>query len=291
VSDESEVDDVEAALEEQQVDAPVAASTRDNPLRYSVLKEMKKSAEHARAAALRQSDGPSLAMRLGSGCHALTFGTPEVVVFEGKQRRGKEWTAFEKEHPGKVILNKKEFAKAKGMADSIKSHPVASRVLFAKDSILEQRIDWEWNGRKWRSTPDMRSFRTCGELKTSRCADPDWFWRDALRMSYHVQQAIYRRAIHQLTGVKPRDIYIFVVESVYPYVVTPFQLSERSLEHGDMLAQRWHEEFLRCEETGKWPGYTDGIAELDVYEIEDESEMAVARVMANDNGERANVAF
>lgn len=289
MTDAIDTDDLE--VDEAEETGPLATDTRDQPLRYSVLKAMKQSPRHALHQALRQSDGPSLALRLGSGCHGMTFGTPEVVQYNGKQRRGKDWEAFQEAHPGAVILNAKEYAKAKGMADSIAANEVARRVLFAPNVIREQRIDWEWNGRKWRSTPDAQMFRVLAELKTTRCADPAVFWRDALRLSYHCQLALYRRAIEQTTSVRPQSVYLFAVESVAPYVVTPFKLSERSLEHGDMLAKRWHEQFLKCEATGKWPGYTDGVEELDVYEIEDESAMEVERAMANDDGRRASVSW
>lgn len=281
VTDETETDDV----------APVATSTLDQPLRYSVLKCIKQSPAHARAAALRSGDGQTLSMRLGSGTHSLTFEDRPVVVYTGKQRRGKEWDEFAAANASAVILNIKEHAHAKGMADSIRSNPVAQRVLFDPKAIREERIDWEWNGRAWRSTPDMRSFRVLAELKTTRCADPAEFWRDALRMSYHVQLAIYRRAIEQVTGVRPREVYLFAVESAPPYVVTPFLLSERSLEHGDRLAKEWHERFLTCEATNDWPGYTRGIEELDVYDPEDELQVEVERAMAGDDGVRAEVSW
>jgi hypothetical protein len=278
--DESDLDD----------SAPVASDTRAQPLRYSVLKCMKQSPAHALHAALRPSDGPSLALRLGSGGHGLTFGTPEVVVYE-KRRAGNEWKEFEKANADKVILNPKEYRHAKGIADAIKANDVARRVLLGPEIIREERIDWTWSDRSWRSTPDARGFRVLAELKTTRCADPEFFWRDALRMSYHVQLAIYRRAIEQTTGVKPRDIYLFAVESKPPYVVTPFKLTERSLEHGDMLAQQWHERFLKCEAENNWPGYTTGVEELDVYDVDDEAAMEVERAMRNDTGERAEVRF
>lgn len=272
-------------------DAPIAESTLDQPLRYSVLKCMAKSPAHARDAMLRQGDGASLALRLGSATHALTFGDRPVVVYPGKQRRGKEWDEFAAANAHAVIVNAKEHAQARGMADSIRSHPVAARVLLAHEVIREQRIDWTWNGRAWRSTPDAYHFRTLAELKTTRCADPVKFWRDALNMAYHVQLALYRRAILETTGVKVRDVYLFAVESVRPYVVTPFMLSERSLEHGDMLARRWHEQFLKCEADNDWPGYSRGIEQLDIYDPEDEATFEVERAMANDDGQRASVTF
>ncbi len=316
---------------------PVADDTRSQPLRYSVLKLMGQSAQHARHAMLRGGGEQTLARRLGSGTHALLLGgatvqvssgltsahvaegvkaindNVEVRVFDGAVRNGAKWKAFLAENDGHVILLQREheqalriaelersgvvlvsaeqYERANRMADSIRANPVCQRVLFAKGTTYEKRIDWKWNGRTWRSTPDAYEFRTLSELKTTRCADPKRFHWDALRMGYHVQAAIYRRAIFETTGVKIRDAYLFAVESVPPYVVTPFLFSERSMDHGDMLARRWHDEFLECERTGEWPGYSKGVEELDVYDADDEMTMEVERVMANDSGERAAVSF
>jgi hypothetical protein len=316
---------------------PVANDTRSQPLRYSVLKLMSQSAQHAKHAMLRGGGEQTLARRLGSGTHALLLGGAtvqvssgltsdnvaagikainagtEVRVFDGAVRNGAKWKSFLAENDGHVILLQREheqaqriaelersgvvlvsaeqYERANRMADSIRANPVAQRVLFADGTIYEKRIDWTWNGRAWRSTPDAYQFRTLSELKTTRCADPERFHWDALRMAYNVQAAVYRRAIEQTTGVRIRDAYLFAVESVEPYVVTPFRFSERSMDHGDMLARRWHEQFLECESTGVWPGYTSGIEELDVYDAGEESTLEVERAMASDNGERAHVAF
>jgi hypothetical protein len=270
---------------------PVATDTRSQPLRYSVLKLMSQSPAHARHAMLRQGDGASLALRLGSATHAMTFEDRPVVVYTGKARRGKEWDEFQAEHASDIIVNAKEHAQAQGMADAIRANAICQRVLFAPKTIREKRIDWTWAGRAWRSTPDAFEFRTLIELKTTRCSDPERFKWDALRMNYHVQAALYKRAIFETTGVKIRDAYLFAVESVPPFVVTPFRFSERSLEHGDMLAQRWHERFLECEQSGVWPGYVDGIAELDVFDQKDESMLEVERAMRDDDGVRAEAAF
>jgi hypothetical protein len=316
---------------------PVADDTRSQPLRYSVLKLMKQSAQHAKHAMLRGGGEQTLARRLGSGAHALLLGGGEVRVsngltsdnvkacidairagedvrrYPGAVRRGKEWDKFlaandgaviatqkdyeqarsivDLEASGTVLVSKEQFDRAHAIVKSIKENEVAARVLLSPAAAREKRIDWTWNGRAWRSTPDAFEFRTLAELKTTRCADPAVFWRDALRLGYHVQLALYRRAIEQTTGVRPRDVYLFAVESAPPYVVTPFKLTERSLEHGDMLARRWHEQFLQCEATGKWPGYTTGVEDLDIYDPEDEAEAEVARAMANDDGTRAHVEF
>jgi hypothetical protein len=285
------IDSIDTDEIEPDDDGPLAQDTRSQPLRYSVLKLMAQSPAHARHAMLRQGDGASLALRIGSATHAMTFEDRPVVAYTGKARRGKEWDEFQAAHASDIIVNAKEYAQSRGMADAIRANEIAARVLFAPKAIREQRIDWTWAGRSWRSTPDAYEFRTLAELKTTRCADPEKFKWDALRMGYHVQAALYKRAIFETTGIKIRDAYLFAVESVPPYVVTPFRFSERSLEHGDMLARRWHEQFLECEMTGVWPGYATGIAELDVFEQEDESVMEVERAMDADDGARASVAF
>jgi hypothetical protein len=247
-----------------------------------------------------------------AGIKALNAGE-SVCVYPGAVRNGNAWRAFLKEHDGQTILTAREYEqtarahelekagvclvsaeqyeRANRMADSIRACRLACDVLLGPGAFREQRIDWEWSGRAWRSTPDAYEFRTLGELKTTRCADPARFHWDALRMHYHVQGAVYRRAILETTGVRIRDFYLFAVESVEPYVVTPFKFTERSLEHGDRLAKEWHARFLMCEETGEWPGYTASVADLDVYDPEDEAAMEVERAMANDSGERAAVNF
>jgi hypothetical protein len=249
---------------------------------------------------------------VAAGVKAINAGQA-VQVYKGAVRRGKAWDAFLAEHDGCTILTEREheqamkiaelersgvclvsaeqYERANMMADSIRACEPAARILLGPDTIREERIDWTWSGRAWRSTPDARGFRVLAELKTTRCADPEQFHWDALRMGYAVQLAIYQRAIKELTGIRPRDVFLFAVESVPPYVVTPFELTPRSLEHGDRTACEWHERFLQCEASGDWPGYVTGMAALDVFDPEKESEVEVERAMANDDGQRAEVSW
>jgi hypothetical protein len=247
-----------------------------------------------------------------AGVKAINAGI-EPRIYKGAVRRGKEWDKFLKENDGHIILTEREheqaqriaederngvclvsaeqYERANMMADSIRACEPAARILLAPDAIREERIDWVWGNRKWRSTPDARGFRVLAELKTTRCADPEVFHWDALRMGYAIQMAVYQRAIKELTGIKPRDVFLFAVESVAPYVVTPFELTPRALEHGDRTACEWHERYLECEARGDWPGYVTGLAPLDCFNPEDEATMEVERAMANDDGVRREVSF
>lgn len=259
---------------------------RTVPVRFHHLKAFQLSPAHALHAMTRGGDDETLSKRIGSGAHAFTLGGNDVVVFDGI-RRGKGWDAFKAEHTGKIILNASEHYRARSIADAIRRNKVAERVLFADGVIREGRIDWEWNGRKCRATPDARSLRTLSELKSCRTADPERFKRDALRYSYPAQLAYYRRAIEIATGVRPRDVYIFAVEQMPPFAVTPFKLTERALEAGDRLVRAWFEQLRTCEATNLWPEYTLGIEEFDVIDFDAESAIA----MRDDDGVRASVEF
>lgn len=237
---------------------------RTLPVRFSTLKHIARSPAHYWHQATTTYDDDSLARRLGSGTHAMMFGTPEVIVFTGKQRRGKAWDAFKAEHAGKVILSRSEHAKASAMVAALHANPLAERLLFSPGTIHEQRLDWSWLGRSIRSTPDARGAYHLVELKTCRTADPEWFKRDATRMAYHAQLAFYRRAILEAIGTKPREVYIVAVESVAPYAVTALQLTERALDQGERLARVWFERLLVCEATNAWPEYSQAIVEFDV---------------------------
>lgn len=266
------------------------ADIRSLPARFSWLKEFAKSAAHAKHAALVGWDD-TLSTRLGSGTHAMTFGTPYVAKSSnrrGTKARKADEEKIRAEHgPDSLILTPGEYAHAKGMSDAIKANAVAQRLLFQDGVILETDIHWELKGRACKSRPDAYHFRTLVELKTAREADPHWFHRDAIRSGYHAQCAFYRRAIEHATGVKPRDVYLLVVENRRPYVVTPFRLTERALEAGDRLAMKWFEQLRVCETTNVWPPYTMGIEDFDV--IDDEAEVALA--MRHDDGERADPVF
>lgn len=218
----------------------------------------------------------TLAMRLGSGTHAITFGQPVAVWNQpakkgtGKApRNGAAWDEFCAEHAGKTILNQREYDEAQRIAAAIRSHPIASSVLFAPDVVHEQTIEWTMNGRSRRSTPDARGDETLIELKTSRTVEPRKFERDARFRGYHAQLADQGMAIEAATGWKPLRYLIVSVETVKPYVVHVQQLSERAVKRGEQLVWAWLERLLACEAAGKWPGYASEITTLDVPEDDD----------------------
>ena len=233
---------------------------RDVPVRFSTLKQFARSPAHYWHACQLGGD-ETLAMRLGSGAHALLFGKP-IATWGGKVRNGKAWDAFKAQHDGTTILNQREAAEARDIADAVRSNELAARLL--NDVITEQTLHWTWQGRKCRSTPDARSTYTVVELKTTKCADPDRFSRDAMWRHYHAQLAFYLDAVREAGLGAPREAYIVAVESSPPYPVTVLRLTERAIDQGRRMCRLWFEQLLACEAANQWPGYAQSIVDFDV---------------------------
>lgn len=249
-------DELVEQLEVNDVKPPI--DPRTVPVRFSNLKHMARSALHYwDAVQLDRAD--TLAMRLGRGAHAMVLGMP-VIKWVGKTRNGKAWDAFKERHKDKEILNAKEWATASGIANSIRNHPIAAKLLF-DGTTLEEQIEWEYLGRKCTSRPDCRRASAyVADLKTTQCAEPEKFQRDAAYRGYNAQLAFYGLAVEHLTGVRPDELYVVAVESKRPYAVTVLRMDEESRNAGERLCRLWLERLIVCEASDSWPAYTDAIA-------------------------------
>jgi hypothetical protein len=255
--------DLSAALRDQLVANDAESKLIDPatvPLRFSTLKLIQQSPLHYWHAVQRGYD-ETLSQRLGSGAHAILFGTP-YVVWSGR-RAGKDWDAFAKKHADELILTTSEYEKAQDMAKAIRSNPIASRLLFT-DTKLETRIDWEWQGRSFRSTPDAASRTTLVDLKCLRSAEPEAVKWQSAKMKYEVQAAVYRRALNQTGRHNIKDNYLVVVENKQPHPVSVFRFTETAIEAGDRVSASMLEQVLSCEAANSYPGYTTKIEDLEL---------------------------
>jgi len=229
--------------------------------RFSNLKYMAASPAHYEWR-VQQQDDDSLARRIGRGGHAMLLGMP-VVRYMGR-RAGKAWLSFRADNADKEILSPKEWAIADGITTAVRRHPIASKLLL-EDTTLEETIEWEFLGKKCTSRPDARLGTTrLVDLKTTRCAEPRKFERDAMWMGYHSQFAFYAKAIETAFGARPEECYCVAVESKPPFAVTVLELTPGALAQGEKLWRLWFERLLQCEAANHWPAYTDAIERLDV---------------------------
>jgi hypothetical protein len=277
-NDNARVEELSGQLAEL-LRAPV--NPAELPVRFSRLKRMGESPAHYYADCQRQGDaGETLAMRLGSGTHAMIFDQPHTRY--SKRRAGKDWDKFQADNPGHVILNDREWAEAQNMAVAILQHREAAALLL-DGTIIEQHIAWSMLGRDCSSRPDaMRIGSHIVELKTARSSRPAYFARDAIRMHYHGQLAFYGDAVNSngrgIDIAKPwscPNYYVVAVEKLPPHVVTVYRLTDRAIESARKTTRLWFEQLLACEDANYWPGYSESIVDLDVPESEEPIELEV----------------
>lgn len=233
------------------------------PLHFSTLKAMGLSPMHyAHLNAVGREETRSL--RLGIALDAGTFGTREVVVYQG-DRRGAKWKEFEalNSGPDKIIITAKEEPLVAGMARALLSRPDALELLRGE---RQKTLNWKINGRECEGTPDAFTAERLTDLKTSRTSHPERFPYEARRFGYVAQLSWYLHAIEQTGRPRPSSAFIVVVESVPPHPVTIFQVTERAIELGERTWRLWFERLRACEESNAWPPYTEAFVPLDAPE-------------------------
>lgn len=234
----------------------------DIAMTWSALKEMSRSPAHCRHVALRPDGGEStLAMRLGSGVHALTFGTPAVVATP--LRRGtKARETFEAEHDGAVILSPAEYRTASGMAEALRNHPIAAPYLLGPGVEVEVPMAWQVNGRAYRTRgiDFVKRGHWIGELKSARTAQPGRFERDQLRALYPAQVECYDEGEAIVTGRDrarhPLKKLIIAVEPTPPHVVTVYVLAPSAIRQAVRDIGLYRSILATCEASNEWPGYS-----------------------------------
>lgn len=243
------------------------------PVRCHHLKAIGRSPAHGYLSLSGEGDdeGESAAISLGTTVHALLQGKTDIVVYPGPVRRGKEWEKFKALNAGARIVLQQERDQAMGMAEALVGNKDAARLLTASRVRREETILFDHLGRACRSTPDLasRSWSWFADLKTTRCADPDRFRWDALRMHYHVQVAMQRLAI-RAKGGNPKEAFIIAVESAKPWPVSVMLVDEDSLIAGEKQMHLWLERLIGCEAAGFWPGYVQSVVPLNIVERHEE---------------------
>jgi hypothetical protein len=229
---------------------------------WSRLKLMLKSPAHYKANAEDTGEDEDTDSRiLGRVFHLLTLepqlAETRLAIWEGKVRRGKEWDSFMLANPGKEWIRAKEFSKAKSMADS-------ARLAFGsllKDGKAEHSVRWMQDDIPCKARPDYAKPEVIFDLKSTTDASPHGFGAQAARLGYHCQAAMYVDAMAAVDGVL-RNFVLLACESSAPYVCAAYLVQPHQLEAGREKYRRLLAELQACKQLDTWPGYTQGVAEL-----------------------------
>jgi hypothetical protein len=228
----------------------------------SVLKHCRKSPAHYKAALEGSAEFKVTDdMTLGSALHTA-FLEPElmpdtVVVWHGAARRGKEWEAFAAEHEGKYILTTPAYERLQGMVRALRRHP-AVRQWISQIEYTEVCAVGTIHGLMMKSRCDALTAEPLVDLKKVRTCDLRLFTQQVVNFGYHIQGHIYQRQFN-------RDRVVLVaVEDSPPHDVVAYELSPAFLRAGEREANELIERVLECSATGRWPGRSAEIVQLEV---------------------------
>lgn len=233
----------------------------------SMLDQIRKSPAHLKCymdGELREeSDALSLGVLvhraiLEPDLYAEAFHTkPEGMNFVSKEGR-----AWKEAHADKPIVAQDVADTVARCRDAALKQPVVRALLsggYAEQSLFVE--DEHGTLRKSRFDYIATSGNVIPDIKTTKCAAPDDFEKAIERYGYFQRAAFYLDNAN-LAGLN-KDTFVFIcVETVPPYLVACYQLNDLVLDAGRTLYRRDLQLYRNCVESGRWPGYHDGIKEI-----------------------------
>jgi len=223
---------------------------------------------------------PTKEFSFGHAAHKLVLGFgPEIVVVDADNWRTSAAQDQREEAfaAGQTPLLPRDYEIVKAMAKALREHPVASALfapgtgkpeqsLFWRDPETEiwcrAMLDWLRNPAPFRLViPDHPGTTRLiiPDYKTAVSASPVEFEKALDNYDYYRQAAWYLDAVHAL-GLADHPAFVFVVqEKTPPYLVSVFEPDSLALEAGRHYNRRARQVFAECQESGRWPGYSDDV--------------------------------
>ena len=187
---------------------------------------------------------------------------------ESSQAAKDWWNAFGDEVAGRTVIAAEDFALMRLQLDAIKANPTLAELfgrgegevsLFWVDELTgvycKARLDW--------LHPVNAKTVRIGELKSAADESPNGFGRACARMGYHRQDAHYTAGFEAITGMHVEEFVFAAVTSVQPVLAVPYVLTDEIREQARDERQELLELYARCQESGQWPSYGDGLVLLD----------------------------
>lgn len=231
---------------------------------WSTLKHMRDSAKAYRYACdnKRPDTWP---LMLGRAVHSAVL-TPaafnaEFVVWDGGDRRGKDWAEFKAQHSGMTILKADEMDLVSDIARAVRADPVAAAHLAGGDT--EQPVIWDdpATGMRCKARPDLvdRDRLLLIDLKTTRSIDPRRFGLECARLGYHLQMAHYAAGCLHGLGWAPQSHMFVAVEKDPPHDVGVFEIPPANREIAWEEVAALLERVRQCREANRWPGRFESV--------------------------------
>jgi hypothetical protein len=169
---------------------------------------------------------------------------------------------------GAVPILRHEYEATVAMADAIRQHPIASKLLapgsgqpevsaFAQDPATGVMLRCRYD---WLRQPGPSGRLLLVDYKSTNAADVEAFAKSTWSYGYFIQDAFYTK-IARLLELADDIAFLFVIqETSAPYLVNVVQLDVTARRIGAILTLRAIATYAECTRTGIWPGYGDDIS-------------------------------
>jgi hypothetical protein len=194
-----------------------------------------------------------------AGCEK-TDGNRTEVYWNGQISECRDW--LRDNANGRPIVDAREWKKAIRIRDNA-HHDSTVRALLSGGASEQSLLVEDDHGTLRKSRYDYITPRgnVIPDLKTCRSAHPDKFER-AIQDRQYFQRAAFYIDNANLAGLS-KDTFVFIcVETAPPYLVACYQLNDLVLSAGRMIYQRDLQTYRNCVESGRWPGYHQGVREI-----------------------------
>ncbi|HUU09012.1 MAG TPA: PD-(D/E)XK nuclease-like domain-containing protein [Phycisphaerae bacterium] len=153
-----------------------------------------------------------------------------------------------------------------GLGEAVRAHPLAGPLL----ARMEREVSIQWRhpetGLLLKGRPDGVYVAEGGaivvDLKSCRDASPQRFGADAYRFGYLFQVAMYAAGVRATAETEVEDVFIVAVEKEAPHPIACYRVAPHQLDLGHLQVLDALRQLSLCERYGDWPGYPEGIEDL-----------------------------
>lgn len=208
---------------------------------------------------------PTPALIFGQLIHKATLEldtlTDEFAVMPNLDRRTKagreQFEAFMAENAGKQIVTYEDWQRAREMVDAQDRVPYVSRLLCGEHEKAFFWVD-EMTGEpckvKVDSIRELAGELVIADYKSTNDASTDAFMRQAIKLGYDFQAAMYCEGVEKVTGKRP--IFVFIAqEKIAPYCINVLQADPVFIQHGADKFRELIGIYHECKQSNNWYGY------------------------------------
>lgn len=181
---------------------------------------------------------------------------------------------FEAQNTDKEVVSIEQYSDMIQLQKSLILKPETNWIFEQKLQQRELTLVWEdaSTGLMCKARIDIALFRTSSysqayylaDVKKTISSNEFKFISSVEKFGYHIQAAHYMAGAEALGMLEDEADFIHVTfEQEAPHLIGCFKIGKSALEAGRQELRKGMEIYKRCKEANEWPGYPDGIKDID----------------------------